>query len=132
MPILSDFVQIVGDTPVVIGDSLPGAVATWTETFNTGGRRSDESAFLLFNIRGLRSANTDVGVKVNDILVGHIARYAQTTEQELQNWYTQMIAVSGSTLRNGDNEIKIEGVPANNLLDDFEVKNMVCFFHQSS
>ncbi len=137
MPVLCDFTQIVGDSPVTIGDSLP----VWEQSFGTGGRWSDETALLIFNIRGLTHATTSVNVKVNNQVVGQIHPYgglndAQRTDTA-KYWYTQMIAVSGSTLHDGNNEIQIEavgfpGATNTNKFDDFELKDVICFFHQAA
>ena len=52
-------------------------------------------------------------------------------------WYTQMVAFNGSDLKNGNNEVQIEAVGfpgsrSTNKFDDFQVKDMMCFFHQSA
>lgn len=138
MPVLCDFTQIVGDTPVTIGDGLP----VWEASFGTGGRVSTETALLIFNVRGLTYANTNVNVKINNSTVGQIHRYGGLTNAERDDtanyWYTQMIAVSGSTLKaDGNNEIQIEavgfpGATNTNKFDDFQLKDVICFFHQSA
>ena len=136
MPVVCDFIQIVGDSPVTIGDGLP----VWEKTFNTGGRSSSSTAFLLFNVRGLTHTDRDVDVKINNQVIGQIARYGGLNNAERDDtakyWYTQMIAMNGSTLNNGDNEIQIEavgwpGATASNQFDDFQLKDVMCFFHQS-
>jgi hypothetical protein len=132
MPVVSDFTLIQGDTPVTIGDALP----VWEKTFNTGGRESGSPAFLIFNVRGLTVTNVNVVVKINNVEVGQIRRYGGDGDIA-NNWYTQMIAVSGSQLNNGNNEIQIQavgwpGAEAGNLFDDFQLKDVVCFFHQSA
>ncbi|MDP8304924.1 MAG: hypothetical protein RAO75_00180 [Candidatus Chlorobium antarcticum] len=137
MPVLCDFIQIVGDTPVTIGDSQ----AVWEANFNTGGRYSSGTAFLIFNIRGLTYTNKNVNVKINNKNIGQIARYGGLSNEERNNiagfWYTQMIAMNGSTLNDGKNEIQIEavGFPGSdnaNKFDDFQLKDVMCFFHQSA
>ncbi len=132
MPVVSDFTLIRGDSPVQIGDGLP----IWEETFNTGGRESGSPALLIFNVRGLTSTNVNVVVKVNNVEVGQIRRYGGDGDIA-NNWYTQMIAMNGNQLNNGDNEIQIEavgwpGATPGNLFDDFELKDVVCFFHQDA
>jgi hypothetical protein len=117
MTVLCDFTEIVGDTPQVI------TPAVFERNFRTGGRTSGQTAFLLFNVRGL--TNASVLVQVNNQVVGAIFPYPGSNTSY---WYTQMIALNGSQLRDGDNEIQIEAVGS----DSFEIKNMVCFFHQSA
>jgi hypothetical protein len=132
MPVLSDFTMIRGDSAVTIGDGLP----TWETTFNTGGRESSSPAFLIFNVRGLTHTNVDVAVRINNAVVGHIRRYPGQDETA-SYWFTQMIAVDGSTLKDGNNELQINavtfpGASNTNLFDDFELKDVVCFFPQAA
>ncbi|MEA5574351.1 hypothetical protein [Calothrix sp. UHCC 0171] len=137
MTVLCDFTQIIGDTPVTIGDPKP----VWEQTFNTGGRESGSTGFLIFNVRGLTYTNVDVNVKLNNRVIGKIARYGGLNDadknENAKYWYTQMVAFNGSDLNNGNNEVQIEavGFPGStdtNRFDDFEIKDMMCFFHQSA
>lgn len=137
MPVLCDFTQIVGDAPVNIGDALP----VWEKNFNTGGRHRDGTAFIIFNIRGLTYADANIDVKINNRSIGRIYPYPCLNDADRNNvarhWYTQMIAMNGSELNNGDNEIQINAVGfagSNNAnrFDDFEIKDVMCFFHQSA
>ena len=132
MPVVADFTLIQGDNPVTIGDGMP----VWETTFNTGGRESNSPAFLIFNVRGLTHTNVNVNVKINNQVVGQIGRYPGQ-DQTASYWFTQMIAVSGSTLNNGNNELQIDavgwpGATNANKFDDFDLKDVVCFFHQSA
>ena len=132
MPVLSDFTLIRGDNPVNIGDALP----VWETTFGTGGRDSGEPALLIFNVRGLTHTTVDVAVKVNNVVVGHINHYPGE-DTTAPYWFTQMIAVDGTTLHDGNNELQIDavgwpGATAGNLFDDFQLKDVVCFFHQAA
>jgi len=132
MPVVSDFTLIRGDSVVTIGDGLP----LWEATFGTGGRVASEPALLIFNVRGLTVANANVIVKINNEEVGQIRRYGGDGDI-VNNWYTQMIAVGGDQLNDGNNELQITavgwpGAEAGNLFDDFQLKDVVCFFHQSA
>lgn len=118
--VVCDFIQIVGDGPVTIGANV-------TELpFSTGGRVSGNdvasTALLLFNLKGLTTAT--IPVKVNNVVVGNIYPYAGANAN---HWYTQMVALTGTQLVNGTNEIQLESNS-----DSFQIKNMVCFFHQSA
>jgi len=130
--VLCDFTQILGDGGVTIGD----ADNEWEASFNTGGREPGSPAFLLFNVRGLTHTDVDVPVEINGSVVGTIRRYPG--EETTRNyWFTQMIAVDGATLNNGNNTIRIEavswpGASPGHLYDNFNLKNVVCFFHQQS
>ncbi|MGH3978339.1 MAG: hypothetical protein ACRDRZ_04965 [Pseudonocardiaceae bacterium] len=150
MPVVSDFIQIIGDAPVTIGD----ANVVFEASFNTGGREAGTSvgqtAFLIFNVRGLTHANQDVVVRVNGTEQGTIQHYFPggpgVNEGDIDDpaklrhqnhWYTQLIALTGSQLNDGDNELQIEAVrfpgnTAGNTFDDFQIKDMICFFHQNA
>ncbi len=123
MPVVCDFVEIVGDVPQNI------TVQVWEENFNTGGRepgsstRPDRGALLLFNVRGI--TNSNARVRINNVEVGQISPYPNSNNSY---WYTQMIALTGSQLNNGDNEVEIQATTG----DPFQIKNMVCFFHQDA
>jgi hypothetical protein len=137
MPVVSDFIEIVGDSPVTIGDALH----VWEANFNTGGRQSGTTAFLIFNVRGLTYASSNVEVKVNNKSIGSIHRYGGLSDADrdetAKHWYTQMISLAGTTLNDGDNEIEIAavkypGTSAADTFDDFALKNVFCFFHQAA
>jgi hypothetical protein len=61
-----DFVEIVGDSPITIGDSK----TLWEDKFSTTGFTSGFPAFLMLNVKGLTYSNFDVEVVVNNLSVG--------------------------------------------------------------
>lgn len=132
---VSDFIEIVGDSPITIGDNLP----LWEKSFSTLGRTQTLSALLIFNVRGLTYATSDVEVKINNKSVGTIRHYGGLSDADknetAKHWYTQMIALSGIDLIDGTNEIQIlavkyPGSAGADTFDDFSLKNVVCFFHR--
>jgi hypothetical protein len=133
MPSTSNFMHIVGDGAVTIGDSMP----VWTKTFNTPNRDSSLSGFVIMNIKGLVSATTEIDVRINNVSVGKIVPYTYPIAEQGSpgaHWYTQMIALEGTQLNNGSNEIKIQAVgfpeaTMANQYDDFYLKNVICFYH---
>lgn len=132
MAVVSDFVMIEGDAPVVIGDT---GFNPYEKNFNTGGREANQPAFLIFNIKGLTHTDQDVDVMVNSQVIGQIYRYGGGGGESRDRWYTQMIAMNGSVLNDGYNELQINvvswpGAGPGNLYDDFELKDIMCFFHQ--
>ncbi|NET10744.1 MAG: hypothetical protein F6K16_39855 [Symploca sp. SIO2B6] len=138
MPVVCDFTMIQGDGPVTIGDhSNPNG---WTQRFNTGGRYDGGAAFLIFNVQNLTATRLSVQVEVNDQEVGRIFSYypAGAFEERNKNaahWYTQMINIGPRILNNGDNILKVSTVEWENgggtdQLDDFKLKDVVCFFQQ--
>lgn len=136
MPVLCDFELIRGNKPIKIGDRIWQAHEVWRRTFNTGGRRRDKPAFLIFNVKGLTRATKDVPVKINDKVVGYIYPYENRGEN-YNEWYTQMISLEGSQLNNGDNELEIcavewSGAKPGHMYDAFYLKNVVIFFRQKT
>lgn len=132
MPVVCDiqFVHGVG-TGVKIGDD--GNHPIWEIQFNTGGRYKNGQAVLIFMVRGL-TGNNNADVLVNNQFVGRIANYPGASPS---HWYMQMINITGGPLKDGNNELQINAVPAThpgegNVYDDFEVKNVICFFQQEA
>lgn len=138
MLVVCDNETIRGDTPIVIGDSNP----IWETHFNSHACVGGKTAFLIFNVRRLAHAVESVPVKINDTEVGRIYPYAlpngeHNTVNE-NHWFTQMIAFSSDVLNDGlgpQNKLEIQavsfpGATGSNALDDFELKDIICFFHQ--
>lgn len=148
MPLLADFVVIQGDNRVKIGD--PSQYNEWSKTFDTGGRRKDGFAFLIFNVKGLTHTEKKVVVEINGTPVGDIYPYfpggADVVKTDIDDankkrhmgyWYTQMINVGGNMLKDGNNTIRIHavdfpGCTGANKYDDFELKDVICFFQQKA
>ncbi len=134
MPVVCNFTQIIGDSPITIGDMRQ----VWEQNFSTPGRQSNHPAFLIFNIRGLTYATEKVSVRVNNVVVGSLVPYAAANDAARDmlggHWFTQMVALTGSQLNDGQNELQINaigypGSSADNAFDDFMVKNVSCFYH---
>ena len=127
MPRGCDFVVIQGEKAVKIGDRNP----VWETTFRIPGRRRPRQAFLIFNVKHLTYA--DVPVIINGQEIGVI--YHHENWQVFQDhWFTQMINIGSDVLKNGENVIQIAAIrlppdPASdNEYDDFDLKDMICFF----
>lgn len=125
--IVSNFKLVIGDRPITIGDSNP----VWLGTFSTPPQTQSQPAILMFNVKGLTSTKTPVDIKINHVSVGQIMPYGH---EKVSVWHTQMVAFNGETLT-GINEIEIAavkfpGATPTNTLDDFQIKDMICFFHQ--
>ena len=114
--ILCDFVQIVGDAPKPVRQTSQGSEVP-LPSFNTGRRVSNRTALLLFSARNLDGS---AQVFINNNLVGGI------TATPGSMFSTQMIAVPGTQLNDGTNEIVLKRVT-----DSFEIKDLICFFHQT-
>ena len=129
MAVLSDFVVIQGDSNRRVGDGA----TLWEKNFNTGGRHSGGAAILMFMVKGLTVAEKDVDVKINNTSVGKIFRY---NGANANHWFTQIINIGSGILNNGNNELQIEAIDyeggGSDHFDDFYLRDVVCFFQQSS
>lgn len=116
MPVVSDFNQIVGDAAVSVPATAGGAEFPLPD-FNSGGRESGSTALLMCSLRNL-TGSAEVRINANN--VGSLTTAGA-------NWVTQLVAVSGSSLNNGNNEIVLR-----NVSDGFQIKDVICFFHQAA
>ena len=120
MPVLCDFIQIVGDSyqsiPRTEGDA--DVHLGKDSPFNTGGRRADSTALLVYSAWNMAGSAV---VCINGEEVGKIT----ATSDEV--WSTQLIALWSSVLHDGNNEIVLKQVT-----NAFRIKDVICFFHQSA
>jgi hypothetical protein len=122
MPVLCDYTQIIGDAAQVIPQTT-GSAEVPLPDFNTDGRNANGPApsrngLLMLSARNLAGS---ARVLINGQDVGTITATPGTV------FSTQMIALLADRLNAGDNKIALTDVS-----DTFELKNVVCFFHQSS
>ena len=132
MSVLCDFEVIHGTSEgVQIGDG--GFNPVWEPTFNTGGRRSTGHALITFMVKGLTVATEPLAVKVNNDFAGHIFPYVGA---DADHWFSQTINISGALLNNGDNELEapaaINPSGIGSTYDDYFLRNVFCFFQQST
>jgi len=115
MPVVSDFIRVVGDNPRSVGS------AAVEIPFSTTARAAGHDALLVFGVKGLSST---VQVKVNNTVVGSL-----TANPTQSHWFTQMVYMTGAQIKdNSPNELQLEAV--NN--DSFEIKGVTCFFGQGA
>ncbi len=107
-----DFIQIIGDN----GRNVSGPTED-LPNFNTGSRMRSPTALLIYSVKDLQGS---ADVYINGSRVGAM------TETSGSIFSTQLIAVSGAQLRDGDNTIQVR-----NISDPFFIKDLICFFHQS-
>ncbi len=128
MPILGDF-TIIQDGTVTIGDSNG---SNFTRTFSTGGRHNSQ-AVLMLNVKGLTDGNAVVQFGNN-----FVKAIQKTTHANRKDWYSQHMVVPGNFLSPNANQNQItirrvneaDNVPGD--FDDFSVRDIVIFFHQST
>lgn len=130
MPILSDFTHIVGDQSIRIGDG--SNESGYTDSFPTGGRNPDDTAFISFMIKGMTVTDENADVFVNDVKVGVLFN---SNGGNRNHWNTQIVSLGGSGLNNGNNVLRVGPVTnpgsANDDYDDFYIRNVICHFHQN-
>ena len=122
-----DFVVILGEEAVTIGDRNP----IWEATFRIQGYHRPKQTFLIFNVKHLTYA--DVTVRINGREVG-VIHHHENWQMFQNHWFTQMINFGSGVLEAEENTIRIAAMrlppdPAsNNEYDDFDLKDMICFF----
>jgi hypothetical protein len=121
MALLSDWIQLVGNTSITIpavSGSQGVPVPLNGNSFSAAGREATQTALLMFSVRDLIGS---AKVFINDSEVGTITSTAPGF------WSTQLISVPGSQLKESLNHLFLRSVT-----DQFSLKNLMCFFHQSS
>lgn len=114
MPIVSDFIRIVGDDPRHIGTDPVDLL------FPTGGRDVDHDALLVFATRGLAS---NVQVRVNGQHVGTLE-----PGPDQSHWITQMVYMIGRQIKDGGNILQLRAGNGSS----FDIKHVTCFFGQAA
>jgi hypothetical protein len=151
MPVLCDFTVITGAAELLdeefnvgVGASDDVEERSLRLAFNTGGRRRGGGAVLMFSVKGLTRTDSHPEVSINGQRIGEIATYEPNTNPEFpdntHHWYSQLITFDASILSNRDgrrNTLEITSVGTmfrdrEGTREDFTVKNIICFFHQSA
>jgi hypothetical protein len=118
MAILCDFIQVLGDG----GQAIPATVGNAEvplPDFDTTAREGGQTALLMYSAKNL-AGTAEVFINGNN--VGTI-----TATPAEGVFSTQLIGVRGNQLNNGKNEIVLK-----NVTDQFTIKDVNLFFHQSS
>lgn len=129
MSMVSDFEVIQGDYDKRIGDT--GTVC-WQQTFEIKEFVPAGTALLMFMVKGLTRTDHSATVMINDRSIGEIFPYPGTNTDY---WFTQIITFDTRCLRSGQNTLQISAAPhptatAGNMYDDFDVRNVICFFRE--
>ena len=127
MPVVSDFIKIVGDSNQRVGDGAQPRKFN----FNTGGRHAPGTAYIIMMVKGMTVTANHAEVHLNDKHVGWIFN---NNGGGVNEWQTQMVHFNGSDLNNGNNQVELRGVTypggVDDHLDDYFVRNVICHFHQ--
>lgn len=130
---VSDFVNILGDTSIRIGDG--------NQVFETDFHISErpistgyqlQHSHITYMVKGLTVASSNPDIRINNSVVGQIQR---APGADRNHWFTQTVTIArGNTypgaLRQGDNELEIRavtypGASDQDLFDDFFLRNII-------
>jgi hypothetical protein len=126
MTVLCDFQTIICDVAQPVPVTGPGAEVPLGNPFDTSGRiagpseTGGSSVFLIYSVRGM-VGTAQVFVNDSDEFNGIITPSSGTA------WSTQLIALAGSRRNDGNNRITLR-----NVTDAFTIKDLICYYHQSS
>jgi hypothetical protein len=127
MPVLCDF-TVIQDGTVIVGDSGPA----FSKNFSTGGVHNAQ-ALLMINVQGL--TDNFAQVIVNGLTVKGLM---PSPDGNSGQWFSQHMVLPSSLLSpvDGNNKLEIKRVletgGGEGQFDDFNVRDIVCFFHQST
>jgi hypothetical protein len=128
MPVVCDFTVIQEGTRKI------GDAGQFSKNFGTGGRH-DTQALLMINVKNLTHNFAQV------IINGTTLKALQpSSEADREQWFSQHKVLPSGLLSpvEGNNIIEIKRVLNNNpgngggQFDDFEIRDVVCFFHQAA
>lgn len=144
MPVVADFTVLnkmnVDGTqngtyqkPYKIGDS---SGARFEHTFNTGGRHHSPGLLTLM-VRRLSEGTARVAIKRKDGTEVNLGRLQESAAADVSLWRQQQFIIGTNILDPGDGEdntlvigrVKINPL-GDNQYDDFEVRDIVVFYHQ--
>ena len=140
MAIVCDYTDILfyisgGNRIINIGDFSDTGRYGAGIGFATGGRHTGHSAVLYCVYRRLTAGSVDV--RINGSNIGSLSPLPRT--DDLDNyWATAIFTFPGDVLRGeGFNSIVIDAIPladpsSGDLFDDFQIKELVCFFKQET
>jgi hypothetical protein len=115
--VFCDFIKIVGDGETFI-EKVQGAGERPLPNFNTGGRRADQTALLVYSAKNVAGTPE---VFINGKKVGTI-----TATPSGGIYSMQSIEVQGNEIKDGENKIVLK-----NVTQAFTIKNVNLFFHQN-
>jgi hypothetical protein len=129
MTVVSDF-TVIQDSAVTIGDAKP---EDFQGKFRTTNNQDAQKALITMMVSGLAGGSSTV--RLNGHKIGEIAPHDAGSSNE---WFAEQFAVNNKILKPGQanpNTLEIKLVPAanpapGNAFDDFQVRDIVCFFHQ--
>jgi hypothetical protein len=128
MPVVCDF-TVIQDGTVTIGDNT----GKFQQSFGTGGRHNSQ-ALLMVNVKGL--TRKFAAVRLNGTFLKALQPAVEASRDQ---WFTQHMVLPSHLLSPNEGQNVIEIFHADNTnsadggqFDDFEIRDVVCFFHQEA
>ena len=128
MTVVSDF-TVIQSGVATVGDPNANVLQ---RHFRTTNNNDNQIALVTMMVSGLAAGSAPV--RLNGHEIGEIAPH----DAGSKGWFAEQFAVPKGILKPGQanpNELQINLVPAanpspGNVFDDFQVRDIVCFFHQ--
>ena len=128
MTVLADYVVILRNETFPVAATHGTATVTLPGKWSTGGRWPGGNAIFMYAVRGLAgSAEMWINNGSEDHVVG-LPGGQITSTASATRWETQMLMLGADHL-NGSGGNK-NTLFFKNVTDDFEIRTIVCFFHQ--
>lgn len=140
MPVLADFTtmekeQLVNGKKVMFGTFdhpyTVGGPHRFEHVFNTGGRHH-ATGLLTMMVRNLSRGTARVAIKGAQNSETNLGRLQQSLPTDRSLWRHQQFLILTNTLTDGDNLLIVGRVldNDNDVLETFQIRDIVCFFHQ--
>lgn len=142
MPVLADFttmekVQVVNGKETIVGTFehpyTVGGSKRFEHVFNTGGRHH-APGLLTMMVRNLTQGSARVAIKGVQNFEVTIGRLQPSAAADNSLWRHQQFIIPTNVLTSGDNLLVVGRIldGDGDLLDTFQIRDIVCFFHQRS
>lgn len=129
MAILSDFIHIIGNKAIRIGNG--SYESGYSGAFDTIGHIKNYTAYITCMVQGMTHTRQHAEIYVNQRKVGVLFNNAGGNPN---HWQSQMISLASWTLQDRNNLLWIRPVRCSldrkNRLDDFSVRNLICHYQQ--
>ena len=125
--VLCDFIKIVGDGETLI-EKVEGVGGQPLPNFNTGGRRADQTALLVYSVKNVvGTPQVFINGKKVGTITATLPKDKDTAALLKDIYFMQSIEVQGNEIKDGvPNQIVVK-----NVIQDFKIKNVNLFFHQN-
>ena len=118
MPVVCDF-EVVKGAAVHVGDQ---GGPYWSGTFSTGGRRTSGLVVIMYEHNGIQGDDNSLWLNGEKLY--------NLEKSRMTGYRVDIGTFSASQLRDGNNTLEIRAGLYGGGYDDFNMKNIVVFFHQ--